>query len=107
MIQKPAVLMAAVLCGAIATTSALAPAHARKCMRPGMSDVAFGKAAAIESAHTKLIPYAEQLARERGWSKTTGLVRRNKRTVKCEVYLDLGIFGTEYQCLVRATFCTS
>jgi hypothetical protein len=94
----------------VAVTGALvliatASAASAKCMRPGMSDVAFGKDAAIKSAHEKLIPYAEKIARQRGWRQTTNLRRTNMKTVSCEVYLDLGLLGTEYRCLVRATFC--
>lgn len=104
-IQPPTNRLLLTLSAVLIAGTATATGAAAKCMRPGMSDVAFGKEAAIKSAHEKLIPYAESLAKQRGWRKTTNLRRVNMKTVKCEVYLNLGPLGTEYECLVRATFC--
>jgi len=76
-----------------------------KCMRLGMSDVAFGKPAAIKSAREKLGDYAKKTAKKRGWAVGKGLSKSNEKLPWCKVYLKFGPFGTEYRCLVTATFC--
>lgn len=80
------------------------PAHAEVCTRLPLSDVAFGKPAATDAAREKLREYAGEKLRARGWSGQGALKSSNEK-VSCEVYLDLGLLGTEYRCLVTATFC--
>lgn len=75
-----------------------------RCMRLPLSDVAFGTEASIAAARVKLAEYATVVAKKRGWSSAP-LVKSNE-TTSCEVYLDFGpLIGTEYRCLVTATFC--
>ena len=81
-------------------------ASAKMCTRVPLSDVAFGKPAATAAAREKLAEYAEQVLKKRGWAGG-GKLRSSNETVSCKVYLDLGPLGTEYRCLVTATFCTS
>lgn len=88
----------------IAFTSA--SARAEVCTRLPLSDVAFGKPAATEAARVKLTEYAAATLKKRGWSGAGQLKSRNE-TVSCKLYLDLGPLGTEYRCLVTATFCAS
>jgi len=74
------------------------------CTRLALSDVAFGKPAATAAAREKLTEYANEIARKRKWGGS-GPLSKSSETVSCEVYLDLGFLGTEYRCLVTATFC--
>ncbi|MEM1371009.1 MAG: hypothetical protein AAGG72_02150 [Pseudomonadota bacterium] len=98
--------VAALTLAAGIAVSSVAPgtAQAAPCTRLPLSDVAFGKEAAIESARVKLRDYAKRVAAERGWNVARGFTESNEK-VSCEVYLDLGPLGTEYQCLVTRTFC--
>ncbi len=80
------------------------PASAEVCTRLPLSDVAFGREASTKAAREKLREYAVETLRKRGWSGA-GPLRKSNETVSCEVYLNLGPLGTEYQCLVTATFC--
>jgi len=81
-----------------------APAFAAPCTRLPVSDVAFGQPAATDLARQRLDAYAQEIATQRGWPRPTALAKSNE-TVSCTVYLDLGPLGTEYRCLVTATFC--
>ncbi len=81
-------------------------AKAEMCTRLPLSDVAFGKPAATEAARAKLTEYAEETLKKRGWSGV-GKLKSSNETVSCKIYLDLGPLGTEYRCLVTATYCTS
>ena len=87
----------------VALTLSANPALAQ-CTRLALSDVAFGKPAATAAAREKLVEYAEEVAKRRNWPSGPALKSRDE-TVSCEVYLDLGPVGTEYRCLVTATFC--
>ena len=80
------------------------PVRAENCTRLPLSDVAFGKKAATESARVKLLEYAYRIAKKRGWPEGRPFAK-SRETVSCKVYLDFGPFGTEYRCLVTATFC--
>lgn len=80
------------------------PGLPSKCVRLPLSDVAFGKPAATEEARKKLLEYAQAIAKKRNWPVGRQLVSSNE-TVSCEVYLDFPVIGTEYRCLVTATFC--
>ena len=80
--------------------------NAEMCTRLPLSDVAFGKPAATAAARAKLTEYATDTLRKRGWSGSGQLKPRNEK-VSCEIYLNLGPLGTEYRCLVTATFCAS
>ena len=70
-------------------------AHAGQCTRAPLSDIAFGKEATIKQALGKLDEYAKTIAKKRGWP-SENLVR-SRETSSCEVFLNLGIFGTEYK----------
>jgi len=96
----------AITIGAAAVSMALfcTAAHAAPCTRLPLSDVAFGKEAATNAARAKLEDYARDIAKKRGWPKGARLSKSNEK-VSCKVYLNLGPLGTEYQCLVTATFC--
>lgn len=101
---------------AAAATATAAPAQTKRsakpavraterCMRLPLSDVAFGKEGSIAAAREKLSEYAAAEAKRRGWPSTT-LVKSNEVVGNCDVYLDFGpLIGTEYRCLVTATFC--
>ena len=80
-------------------------ASAEMCTRLPLSDVAFGKAAATDAARDKLKEYAAETLKKRGWSGA-GELKQSRETVSCKVYLELGPLGTEYRCLVTATYCT-
>lgn len=76
-----------------------------RCMRLPLSDVAFGKEGSIAAAREKLSEYAAAEAKRRGWP-AAHLIKSNEVVGNCEVYLDFGpLIGTEYRCLVTATFC--
>jgi|GEM_PF-5959036 len=88
----------------IVLTGVGASAASAACTRLPLSDVAFGKQAATDAARVKLRSYARSVAVKRGWSLAKPLVK-SREAVSCKVYLNLGPFGTEYRCLVTATFC--
>ncbi|MFY0610214.1 MAG: hypothetical protein JXQ99_01710 [Hyphomicrobiaceae bacterium] len=88
----------------IAVTASVA--RAEVCTRLPLSDVAFGKPAATDAAREKLREYAGETLKKRGWSGA-GNLKVSNETVSCKLYLDLGPLGTEYRCLVTATFCGS
>ena len=73
------------------------------CFRLPLSDVAFGTEGATKYAREKLAEYAEVERKKRKWSDKP--LTKSAETVSCEVYLNLGPLGTEYRCLVTATFC--
>jgi hypothetical protein len=73
------------------------------CFRLPLSDVAFGTDGATKYAREKLAEYAEVERKKRKWSDKP--LVKSAETVSCEVYLNLGPLGTEYRCLVTATFC--
>lgn len=76
-----------------------------RCMRLPLSDVAFGREGSIAAARQKLDEYAAAEAKRRKWP-TNPLVKSNEVVGNCDVYLDFGpLIGTEYRCLVTATFC--
>lgn len=90
---------------ALAQTPAKAPAVAPKsCMRLPLSDIAFGREGTIAQTRMRLDEYAAEEAKRRGWAGRA-LVKSNE-TIDCDVYLVLPILGTEYKCLITATFCT-
>ncbi len=93
--------LAAAFCLALTASQ---PIAAEICTRLPLSDVAFGKEASTNAAREKLREYAAETLKKRGWSGA-GQLRRSNETVSCKVYLNLGPLGTEYQCLVTATFC--
>jgi hypothetical protein len=93
--------LAAAFCLALTASQ---PIAAEICTRLPLSDVAFGKEASTNAAREKLREYAAETLKKRGWSGA-GPLRRSNETVLCKVYLNLGPLGTEYQCLVTATFC--
>jgi len=91
----------AAACAFAAVAAFASPAQAAKCTRLPLSDIAFGKPETIAQARGKLDDYAARVAAKRGWSGT----RKSNETVSCKVFLNLGPIGTEYRCLVTATFC--
>lgn len=78
-------------------------AHAKPCMKLALSEVAFGTENATRDARNQLDEYAAEQAKKREWPKNAPLAKSGEK-VSCEVYLTLPI-GTEYRCLVTATFC--
>ncbi len=76
---------------------------APNCFRLPLSDVAFGTEGATKYAREKLAEYAEVERKKRKWPDKP--LVKSAETVSCEVYLNLGPVGTEYRCLVTATFC--
>jgi hypothetical protein len=79
------------------------PVKTGRCMRLPLSDIAFGEEATIKQAEMRLQEYAAKEQKKRGW-RSGSLVKSNQ-TAKCDVYLVLPFAGTEYKCLVTATFC--
>jgi hypothetical protein len=71
------------------------------CTRLPLSDIQFTQEKTTEVARMRLGEYAQKVATQRGWKS----FRKSDETVSCEVYLYLGPLGTEYKCLVTATFC--
>lgn len=86
-----------------AAAPAKTAAAAKKCMRLPLSDIAFGEKETIAQASMRLGEYADAEAKRRGWK---GPLAKSLQTASCEVYLVLPLLGTEYKCLVTATFCT-
>ncbi|MEO0620359.1 MAG: hypothetical protein AAFZ01_13890 [Pseudomonadota bacterium] len=96
--------LSALIAGVVAvSTSLVTPAEAARCTRAPLSDIAFGKEETIKQALSKLDDYAKRIAKERGWPSDN--LARSRETSECEVFLNLGPFGTEYKCLVTATYC--
>jgi hypothetical protein len=94
--------------GALATAAAVAlvpPKSAPKpqeCTRLPLTDIAFGREATIAQAQMRLGEYAGKEAKKRGWSSYA----KSAEMASCEVYIDFGpLVGTEYKCLIAATFC--
>jgi hypothetical protein len=91
---------------AAAPAPAAAPKAARapteKCMRLPLSDIAFGRDGTIAQTRMRLDEYAQAERAKRGWGPLT----KSRETIDCEVYLVLPVLGTEYKCLITATFCT-
>jgi hypothetical protein len=79
------------------------PKAAQNCFRLPLSDVAFGTEGATKYAREKLDEYAQAEVKKRKWPAKP--LVKSLETVSCEVYLNLGPMGTEYRCLVTATFC--
>lgn len=77
------------------------PAPSR-CMRLPLSDIAVGRDETIAQARLRLGEYAESERAKRGWGKLT----KSAEKIECDVYLVLPLIGTEYKCLVTATFCS-
>lgn len=88
---------------AVPASSGAAAQPGERCLRLPLSDVAFGTDNATNAARVKLAEYAEQETRKRKWPAKP--LVKSRETVSCEVYLNLGPIGTEYRCLVTATFC--
>jgi len=78
-------------------------ADASQCTRAPLSDIAFGKEETIKQALGKLDDYAKDIAKKRGWPSDD--LARSNVTSSCDVFLNLGPIGTEYKCLVTATYC--
>jgi hypothetical protein len=84
------------------TVAAKAPrAPTEKCMRLPLSDIAFGRDGTIAQTRMRLDEYAQAERAKRGW----GALTKSRETIDCEVYLVLPVLGTEYKCLITATFC--
>ena len=78
------------------------PGKREECTRLPLSDIAFGREATIAQARMRLGEYADKEAKRRGWSTYV----KSAETASCEVYIDFGpLVGTEYKCLLAATFC--
>jgi hypothetical protein len=78
-----------------------APAPRQKCMRLPLSDIAFGRDGTIAQTRMRLDEYAQAERAKRGWGPLT----KSLEKIDCEVYLVLPVLGTEYKCLITATFC--
>ena len=77
-------------------------AKREECTRLPLSDIAFGREATIAQARMRLGEYADKEAKRRGWATYA----KSAETASCEVYIDFGpLVGTEYKCLLAATFC--
>jgi len=96
-------LLAVVPMASAQTAVAAQPKASANCFRLPLSDVAFGTEGATNAAREKLAEYAGVEARKRKWPAKP--LTKSAETVSCEVYLNLGPLGTEYRCLVTATFC--
>ena len=83
--------------------AATLPANAKPCMRLSLSEVAFGTENATRDARNQLDEYAAEQVKKREWPKGAKLAK-SAETVSCSVYLTLPV-GTEYRCLVTASFC--
>lgn len=71
------------------------------CTRLPLSDIQFTREKTIEVARMRLDEYAQKVSTQRGWKG----FKKSDETIACDVYLNLGPLGTEYKCLVTATFC--
>jgi hypothetical protein len=86
----------------LAAPAKTAPAKREDCTRLPLSDIAFGREATIVQARMRLGEYADKEAKRRGW----GSYVKSAEVASCEVYIDFGpLVGTEYKCLLTATFC--
>ena len=85
----------------LSTTSA----SMAKCINLARTHVAFGEPAAADGARDKLREEAAEQLKERGWTGKGELRSRNEK-VSCETNLNLGPFGKQYRCSVKATVCT-
>ncbi len=85
----------------LSTTSA----SMAKCISLARTHVAFGEPAATDGARDKLQEEAAERLKERGWTGK-GKPRSRNEKVSCETNLNLGPFGKQYRCSVKATFCT-
>lgn len=74
-----------------------------RCMRLPLSDIAFGREGTIAQARMRLDEFAAKEQRRRGWGG--GTLSKSNETISCDVFLFLGPLGTEYKCLVTATYC--
>jgi hypothetical protein len=92
--------MTAALFG-LAVSLAAAPASAA-CQRLAYSVNDYGKEGPTRDAKRLLDDYIKRWTAERGISS----YRTGKRSVTCELYIDLGLFD-EYTCKAEATFCWS
>lgn len=72
-----------------------------KCMRLPLSDIAFERDPTIAQTRMRLGEYAEAERQKRGW----GVLTKSRETIECDVYLVVPFLGTEYKCLITATFC--
>lgn len=80
--------------------TAPASAQAGKCTRLAFSVNDYGKAGPTKDAQALLDKYIKKWTGEKGIKKyTTG-----KKTVKCELFLDVGVFD-EHTCKAEATVC--
>jgi hypothetical protein len=78
------------------------PGKREDCTRLPLSDIAFGREATIAQARMRLGEYADKEAKKRGWATYV----KSAEVSSCEVYIDFGpLVGTEYKCLLAATFC--
>lgn len=93
----PARLLAT--CFAVSSMIAVGSAHAA-CTKLASSVNDFGKAGPTADAKVLLDKHIARWAKERGITKYTV----GKKTVTCELYLDLGIFD-EHTCRAVATVC--
>jgi hypothetical protein len=71
------------------------------CTRLPLSDIQFTREKTVDVARMRLDEYAQKVAKTRGWKG----FRKSDEVIACDVYLYLGPLGTEYKCLVTATFC--
>lgn len=70
------------------------------CQRLGFSVNDYGKKGPIRDAKKQLDAYIKRWTAERGITR----YRTGKKTVTCELYLDVGFFD-EHTCKAAATFC--
>lgn len=85
-----------------AAAKAAGPGKREECTRLPLSDIAFGREATIAQARMRLGEYADKVAKTRGWTAYA----KSAEVASCEVYIDFGpLVGTEYKCLLAATFC--
>ncbi|MCB1511269.1 MAG: hypothetical protein KDJ36_10230 [Hyphomicrobiaceae bacterium] len=83
----------------IAAGLLVAPAHAA-CKKLGFSVNDYGKKGPAKDAKKLLDKYIAEFAAKHGIKK----YRVGKKTVTCELFLDVGLFD-EYTCKAVATFC--
>jgi hypothetical protein len=99
---QPAAPPAAAIAPAPTAPAKVAPAKREECTRLPLSDIAFGREATIVQARMRLGEYADKVAQKRGWKAYA----KSAEVASCEVYIDFGpLVGTEYKCLLAATYC--
>jgi hypothetical protein len=93
-------IIAAALCAGLAFTTAVPNAEARTCTRLGFSVNDYGKEGPTRDAKRLLDGYIAK------WTKENGIksYRTGKKSVTCELYLDLIIFD-EHTCKATASVC--